>query len=346
MRTNIWLFAAPVLALGIATLTSFPAHADGMPNAGVRQIMVDPGPREPAPTPVVLFYPTATAAQTLQRGPFTLTAAPEAPPEPTVKGLIVLSHGTGGSELGHAQLAQALARSGYLVAALRHPGDNWQDTSLRDGPEAVRYFTQRPAQVSHVIDALLRDPLWKDRIAADSRGPRIGVLGHSAGGYTALALAGGRPDMARLQAHCQAEAAQDPIFCSLGRKQGAPAVGEPGALPALADARVRAVAALAPVGVPLTAASLAAITVPTLLVEAGADRFLVGRFHAGWVAQNAPRAQHVRVPGALHFAFMDKPAMPLPTPDGDIGADAPGFDRAAFLAQLGPDLARFFDRAW
>jgi predicted dienelactone hydrolase len=38
--------------------------------------------------------------------------------------LIVLSHGNSGTELGHSSLAEALAQGGYLVAALRHPGDN------------------------------------------------------------------------------------------------------------------------------------------------------------------------------------------------------------------------------
>ena len=48
-------------------------------------------------------------------------------PVDKVKALILLSYGIGGSELGHSVLAQALARNDYLVAALRHPGDNWQD---------------------------------------------------------------------------------------------------------------------------------------------------------------------------------------------------------------------------
>ena len=168
-----------------------------------------------------------------------------------------------GSELGHSTLAQALARSGYLVAALRHPGDNWQDTSLRDGPGASRYFSQRPAQVSHVIGA-----------------------------------------------------------------------------------RVRAVVAMAPLGAPFTAQSLARIAVPTLLIQAEGDRVLMPRFHAGWVARHMPQAQRVSVPKAWHFVFMDTPGMPLPSPDGDIGADPPGFDRAAFLAQLGQWLPAFFDQAW
>lgn len=327
------------LALFLAGVTPEPV---GAAQVGWQQITVPGGAREAAPTLVALYYPTAAAARPLAMGPFTVTAAMRAEPEAAVKGLLLLSHGTGGSELGHSTLAQALAQSGYLVAALRHPGDNWQNTALRDGPGAARYFVQRPLQVSQVIDALLQDPLWKDRIARDSRGPRVGALGHSAGGYTVLALAGGVPQWSRLSSHCSTQAALDPIFCSMGRGQPAPAAD----MPSVADGRVRAVAALAPVGVLFSAASLAGVSVPTLLVEAEQDRFLVPRFHSGWVAQHLPKAERIRVPKAWHFVFMDTPSMPLPSPDGDIGANAPGFDRAAFLLQLGRTLSVFFDRAW
>lgn len=338
--------AAPGLALWLALCLHGDAWAA---QAGWRQISVPGGAREAAPTVVALYYPTSAPARAVAMGPFTVTVAIQAAPDTKVKGLIVLSHGTGGSELGHSSLAQALAQSGYLVAALRHPGDNWQDTSLRDGPGAARYFVQRPLQVSQVIDALLQDPLWKDRIASDSRGPRIGAIGHSAGGYTVLALAGGQPDMARLAAHCTNESAEDPIFCGLARtlptSTSNPAAAAP-VLPSSSDPRVRAVVALAPLGAPFSARSLASITVPTLLYEAEQDRFLVPRFHAGWITRSMPQAQHIRVPGAWHFVFMDTPSMPLPSPDGDVGANAPGFDRAAFLEQLGRSLPTFFDQAW
>ena len=55
--------------------------------------------------------------------------------------------------IGFATLAQALARNGYLVAAVEHVGDTWQDQSLRATP--ARYFAERPRQVSRVIDTLL-----------------------------------------------------------------------------------------------------------------------------------------------------------------------------------------------
>jgi predicted dienelactone hydrolase len=273
-------------------------------------------------------------------GPFTLRVAINAPPETRFKGLIILSHGTGGSELGHSSLAEWLARSGYLVAALRHPGDNWQDRSMWEkGPEA--FFVERPRQASRVIDALLGDPDWKSRIATDAKGPSIGVLGHSAGGFTAIALAGGQSDLSRIAAHCGTEAADDPLFCSMGGR----GLKAPPPIAPTTDKRVRAVVVMAPMGVVFTESSLAGIDIPTSVYAAERDRWLVPRFHAEWIAKNVPRAEFHPVANAWHFAFMDRPRVPTPTLDGDAAADPPGFDRAAFLAQLRREILVFFDSA-
>lgn len=335
-----------VLLLASGLLLSFQLMAA---EAGWRSLSLPGGAPDAAHTMVALYYPTQAAARAIPMGPFTVRVAIQAPPVERFKGLIVLSHGVGGTELGHTSLAEALARSGYLVAAIRHPGDNWQDGALlQEG--AAAYFTQRPRQISHVIDVLLKDPMWKDRIAGDAQGPRIGALGHSAGGYTVLALAGGQVDLSRIASHCANERAADPVFCGVGRNAGAPA-GAPAApasplLPSQRDPRVRAVVAMAPAGVPLTAASLADIRVPTRIYEAQQDRFLVPRFHAEWVAQNMPAAELERIPDAWHFAFMDTPASSIPTDDGDIRADPPGFDRQAMLARLGREIPAFFDKVF
>ncbi|HEX6722627.1 MAG TPA: dienelactone hydrolase, partial [Burkholderiaceae bacterium] len=116
-------------------------------------------------------------------------------------------------------------------------------------------------------------------------------------------------------------------------------------LSGLADNRVRAVAALAPLGVIFSAESLARVRIPTAVYEAEQDRYLVSRFHAQWIASNLPGVDHRRVANARHFAFMDTPTRPIPTEDGDIGADAPGFDRPAFLSRLRSELIAFFDKA-
>lgn len=315
--------------------------------AGWTEISVAGATADDLATTVALYYPTQTAARAIPMGPFTPKVAIQAVPEAQVKGLIVLSHGTGGSELTHTSLAEGLAQHGYLVAALRHPGDNWQDNSLlKSSPE--RYFEYRPQQVTHVIDAILRDPKWKDRIASDARGPRVGAVGHSAGGYTVLALAGGQGDLSRVAKHCEAERAEDPIFCSMGRMHQPTAQTPIESVPevSLRDPRVRAVVALVPVGVVFTAESLAEVQVPVAIYEAERDRFLVPRFHAEWVAQNVPDAELHRVPNAGHFAFADSPSMPIATEDGDLGANPTGFDRASFLRQLSIDIPAFFDQAF
>ena len=317
------------------------AHAHAY-EAGWMQIQVAAATSDATTTTVALYYPTTAAPRAIAMGPFALDVAIGGKPVDKVKALILLSHGIGGSELGHSALAQALARNGYLVAALRHPGDNWQDRSLIEkSPE--RYFDERPRQASRVIDAILADPAWKDRIATDSQGPRVGALGHSAGGYTVLALAGARPDLTRMKKHCQDEASEDPVFCGVGRS-GVAMPPLPAAAPSLKDERVRAIVAMAPAGVPLTAESLATVRPATMIYEAELDRFLVPRFHAEWVASNLPAPNLHRVPNAWHFAFMDTPSMSLPSPDGDVAANPPGFDRDAFLKQLAEEITAFFDK--
>lgn len=325
----------------VASSLSLPSAAVAA-EAGWRQFTVPASSSNPEAIQVALYYPTQAPARAIAMGPFSVRVAIQAPPDAKFKGLIVLSHGTGGTELGHSSLAESLAQSGYMVAALRHPGDNWQDRSVWQRPPGA-FFTERPQQVSRVIDALLGDPEWKARIAADAQGPRIGAVGHSAGGYTVIALAGGQPDLARIVEHCQRDRADDPIFCGMGRTgqaQGLPQI------PPQVDKRVRAVVVLAPLGVVFTAASLASISIPTAIYAAELDRWLVPRFHAEWIAQNVARAEFRQVRNAWHFAFMDTPSTPIQTADGDVAADPPGFDRQALLKQLRVELPAFFDRAF
>lgn len=109
------LLALPVL---------MPPTAAEATEAGWRQITIPVSSSNPAAIPVALYYPTQMPARAFPMGPSTVRVAIGATPDAKVKGLIIISHGTGGSELGHTSLAEALARHGYLVAALRHPGDN------------------------------------------------------------------------------------------------------------------------------------------------------------------------------------------------------------------------------
>ena len=321
-----------LLAAAIALGVNPPA---GAAEAGMRSMLV-PGPE---PILVALFYPSSSPAKTLSMGPFRPTVAHTGATDLPVRGLVLLSHGTSGSEIGHHDLAARLAREGYVVAALRHPGDNWQQG--RGMAAESRYFTERPRQASRVIDALLADPLWGPRIPRE----RIAALGHSAGGYTVLALAGGRADSARIAAHCRATQ-DDATFCQLGKAAlDAPPSGTAAPLADVTDARVRAVIAMAPVGLVLDPASLGGIRVPVAIYTASLDTVLVPKYHADPLMRAMPQATHRRVEGAGHFAFMSQPGHPLPSQSGDAAGNPPGFDRQAFLDKLAEEIVAFLDAA-
>lgn len=330
----------PVALITVALLSLVePARAQ---HAGYRTFTV----AGDAPATVALFYPTAVAERVVSMGPWLPVVAPGAPPsDARLKGLILISHGTGGAELNHHNLGTRLARDGYLVAAVRHAGDNWQDRSLIT---SGRYFSERPLQLSRVLDALLASPEWGARIPTD----RIGAVGHSAGGYSVLALAGAQAESRRSAQHCRT-VQDDPGYCSLakgaaGTEAAAPTVSAaPDAQPvSVPDRRIRAVVALAPMAVVFTPESLAAIRVPVRVIVAEHDAVLSGKYHGGHVVAHLPGAQASTAAGAGHFAFMAQPTFPMPSAAGDASANPPGFDRTTFLSSLDNQVTEFFADQW
>jgi predicted dienelactone hydrolase len=180
-------------------------------------------------------------------------------------------------------------------------------------------------------------------------------VGHSAGGYSVLALAGAQAEPQRAAQHCRT-VQDDPGFCSLAKgPNGSQASGVPAVASAAApeaervsvpDRRIRAVVALAPMAVVFTPESLAAITVPVRVMVAEQDVVLNGKYHGAYVVANLGRAKASTVAGAGHFAFMAQSTIPLPSAAGDAAANPPGFDRMAFLPELENEVADFFADQW
>lgn len=108
--------------------------------------------------------------------------------------LVVFSHGSGGNRGNQGWLALELARQGAIVVAASHPGS----MSLDSAPETNIQTWNRPADISFVIDAMLADAQFGPLIDAD----RIAVVGHSLGGYTALAIGGGELSLDQYIAFC------------------------------------------------------------------------------------------------------------------------------------------------
>ncbi len=166
--------------------------------------------------PVTLIYPTEAKASKVTFGAFEIEVAVDAPLAPAPSGrrnLVVTSHGTAGSALPDHGVAAALARAGFVVAQPLHTGDNWRDAS-KAGPDAWR---TRPAEVQQVIDALAAHPRWGTQLRFD----RVGVHGTSAGGVTALSLAGAQWNTLTLLQHCNTHLEADIGFCLTGTPDAA-----------------------------------------------------------------------------------------------------------------------------
>ncbi|MEE8500352.1 MAG: hypothetical protein V3S27_07230, partial [Kiloniellales bacterium] len=101
---------------------------------------------------VSLWYPTKVPNSVVKSGLFEFPGTRDAEPATGPFGLVILSHGSGGSDLGHRDTAIALAQAGFIAAAPLHPRNNFRD-DIGDDRRIV--LDGRPRQFSAVIDALL-----------------------------------------------------------------------------------------------------------------------------------------------------------------------------------------------
>ena len=330
--------------LGVALLL-----AGGLAQAGMgwREL-----PATAVDGPVTLYYPTDASEQPTAHGRLTLQLAEQAAPQRGNGRLVVISHGSGGSPWVHADLARSLVDAGFVVAMPEHRADNYKDPS-RPGPDS---WALRPGEVSRAIDAVGRDATLAPLLALD----KIGVYGMSAGGHTALSMAGGRWSRAGFKRHCEAHLADDFQTCVglITRLTGGVFDGlkkwialavirltfDDATLRAHDDPRVAAVVAGVPVAADFDMASLASPRVPLGLVTARQDRWLVPRFHGDRVLQACPSCEHLAdLPTAGHGALLS------PFPPGFTGLladmlnDPPGFDRSV-LPEVDRKISGFFVR--
>lgn len=189
-RTLIWAAFAGFLTTGPALAEPY---AVGLTTLHISD------PQGFRPLQVHVLYPAERAGEAVlfadneaQHG---FEAIPDAPRVQARFPLAVLSHGLYGKWTNYGWLAAQLAARGMIVAAPTHPGTAWTD---KDSPETPKLW-ERPRDISHVVTHLTADPEWQDVIDGD----HIGAIGHSLGGYTVLAAAGGRFDTTRYARYCE-----------------------------------------------------------------------------------------------------------------------------------------------
>jgi predicted dienelactone hydrolase len=266
--------------------------------------------------------------------------------------VVMLSHGTGGSARQLAWLGTALARAGFIAVAIDHLGNS------AAGEPTVQGFTLwwlRARELSMALDTVLEDPPFASRIDPS----RIGAAGFSLGGYTVIAIAGGRADVTTLIDRCAADpqavqACQSPPeFPDLASKMQALRKSDPSYANALAnsnvsvaDPRIRAVYAIAPaVGEAVTLDSLRAIDVPVRIAYGTGDTIAPPPVNAMRYANWIPNATSLPIADAGHYTFLDActPAAIRTIPA--LCADAGGIDRRAVHETVAADAIAFFERS-
>lgn len=263
-------------------------------NAGLRSLSEN----------VWLLYPTEAPAAPAQIGPYELRVAKDAPSAAT-RGLVAFSHGGGSTPWVHRGLLAHLARAGYAVVALEHPGNNRRDNRLQtpDGVPLLANLEARPRDLASAIEL--------------AGGGPVAVIGESIGGYTALALAGG---IARtFPDDVPHDQRTDPA-----RTIPVSTISIP----------VAAVVLLSPaVWFFMAPGALANVTAP-ILVRAGERDPITP---AAVTKQLLPQTEVVANAGHFSFQTPFPPAMAHLPP----AQDPPGFDRAAYQSTLYADIEAF-----
>jgi len=189
--------------------------------------------------------------------------------------LVILSPGFAISASGYGWLADHLASHGFVVLAPEHDEQMNPEAGLWQG--AVK----RPQEIQAVFAYVDTQVQPGGTLAGLVDSETVAVVGHSYGGYTALAAAGARLDTASLTTHCEDAARENhpaawlcdmllPHLEEMAALAGLETLPE-GLWPGWGEARVDAIVSLAGDAFFFGQEGLAEIDVPVLAIGGTAD---------------------------------------------------------------------------
>ncbi|TFF39552.1 alpha/beta hydrolase family protein [Mucilaginibacter psychrotolerans] len=256
--------------------------------------------------------------------------------------LIMLSHGTGGGRITLEWLADALVQKGFIVASVDHWGNTY------DNKIAINFVTpwQRPQDIIFVLTGLLNDKDFGSVIDAD----RIGAAGFSIGGYTVIALAGGKLDLNALDKFTNTPEGKKeitlPEFPNLAEQIDEKAVAASFRnSPDLMDKRIKAFFAICPaVGQGfISKQQLKRVTAPMYIVGAQSDSIAPVKTNAKTYHKLMPKSKLLIIPGKTgHYVFLNEGSAEMKPTGGIYFNDDATVDRKAIHQQVGDLAAKFF----
>jgi predicted dienelactone hydrolase len=260
--------------------------------------------------PVLVWYPSRTRGAPTGFGPYEIEVGVNALAAEGRYPLVVVSHGSGGFHLLYRSVCSVLAKSGYVVAMVQHHGNNRNNNELAG---SLRNLENRPRHVRLTIDAVSQDSELGSKVASNN----VAIIGHSMGGYTALAVAGGKP--------CSERGESIEVF---------------------PDPRVQALVLMAPATAwyrPLN--SLSSISIPILIFVGEHDK-ITPLWHADIVREGVANPEQVKIkmiPIGGHFSFLTPFPAHMKSPHFKPSTDPEGFDREEFHKRLPGMVLEFLD---
>jgi predicted dienelactone hydrolase len=337
----IWAAAGRFEEASAQSATTTGPYPAGPYPVGIKQLeYVDPG--DSRHLALALFYPAAPAAGAAapyrMRFFTNLDLYGDAPvvADEVKRPLVMFSHGQGSNGLYYAWFGQYLASRGYLVGMLYHYRANTYDSTVMYTRSKL---WQRPRDISLNITSLLEDKAWGPHIDAD----RIGVAGHSQGGFTSFWIGGAKINPELYLAY-QTFWRNNPVIPAHLRAQ---LPLDAGPARDVRDKRVKAVFAMAPGDLPgfgMDEAGLRQLAIPTYIIVGARDTQAPPRENSEFAAKYIPHAHLDVMPGQVdHEIFVnecDEMGRDI-WPEACI--DAPGVDRAKWHDHIGEAALKFFD---
>ncbi len=284
----------------ISIITQSMADADV--NVGVRQILA-PSKERGVDLDVTVWYPAQAGGEEVLLGDnafFVGTSAMrDAPISDGKYPLILLSHGAGlaGSAQALSWIATPLAEHGFVVAAPTHPGNTGRN---RSAFETMRIWL-RPADLIATLNTIETDAFFQNHLDQD----KIGVLGLSLGGNTALAIAGARIDPLLLAGYCDTDLL-NPSLCGWVRQSGVDlhAMNLESANRDNRDERIRFAMAIDPAPSDIfEVKSFASIRIPVDIINLGQPGKIPRTAQASGIAKAISNARYAVVEDASHYSM-------------------------------------------
>jgi predicted dienelactone hydrolase len=189
--------------------------------------------------------------------------------------LVIFSHGFGANAVWTYTLVEHLASYGFIVLAPEHE-EAWDPEFSNIAPASI----DRPRDIKQTLDYAEQVNAPGGDMAGQIDMQNVAVMGHSYGGYAALAMGGAQYDLAAFNERCAQLPPDDPatFLCApivpneadMAARAGLDPMPT-GLWPSFGDPRVTAIVPMASDSYLFDKAGLAKITVPMLAIGGTAD---------------------------------------------------------------------------